>query len=109
MIRIAGNAFSAYNVSMANWADHLFGLDGRAVIDRTGLTGRYDFHFEDPAGRSRILGVLPDTGALSRGVVAAMGSQLEASRAPFDGWVTVSAEWPPGDGREVRPVCVCVG
>jgi uncharacterized protein (TIGR03435 family) len=86
--------FGARNISMTQWADHLFGLDGRPVLDRTGLTGRYDFHYEDPAGRPRSLDVLPNPGSLDRAVVKAMGFELEESRAPYDAWAIERAERP---------------
>lgn len=93
-IRITGASLLARNVSMANWADHLFGYDGRPVLDRTGLTGRYDFHYEDPGGRPRTPGMLPDMGVLRRGVLQAVGLELEAARAPFDVWVIERADRP---------------
>jgi uncharacterized protein (TIGR03435 family) len=86
--------FGARNISMTQWADHLFGLDGRPVLDRTGLTGRHDFHYEDPAGRPRSLDVLPAAGSLDRAVVKAMGFELEESRAPYDVWAIERAERP---------------
>jgi uncharacterized protein (TIGR03435 family) len=90
---IGGFAFGARNLSMADWANHLFGIDGRPVIDRTGLTGRFDFHYDDPTGRPRTLAP-PEPGALDRAVLKAMGFELEESRAPFDAWVIERAEKP---------------
>ena len=90
---LGGFAFSARGLSMADWANHLFGIDGRPVLDRTGLTGRYDFYYDDPAGRPRTLGA-PEPGALDRAVLKAMGFELEESRAPFDAWVIERAEKP---------------
>ena len=91
---IGGFLFGARNVTMTNWANHLFGLDGRPVIDRTGLTGRYDFHYEDPAGRPRGVGATPDLVGLDRAVVKAMGFELEEAQAPFDAWIIERAEKP---------------
>ena len=92
---IGGFAFGARNLSMADWANNLFGIDGRPVLDRTGLTGRYDFYYDDPAGRTRLApGALPEPGALDRAVLKAMGLELEESRAPFDAWVIEKAEKP---------------
>jgi uncharacterized protein (TIGR03435 family) len=92
---IGGFAFGARNVSMADWANHLFGIDGRPVLDRTGLTARFDFYYDDPAGRTRLApGVLPELGAFDRAVLKAMGFELEESRAPFDAWVIERAERP---------------
>jgi uncharacterized protein (TIGR03435 family) len=90
---IGGFSLGARNVSMADWVNHLFGIDGRPVLDRTGLTGRYDFYYDDPAGRSRTLAA-PEPGALDRAVLKAMGFELEESRAPFDAWVIERAEKP---------------
>jgi uncharacterized protein (TIGR03435 family) len=91
---IGGFLFGARNVTTTFWANNLFGLDGRPVLDRTGLTGRYDFHYEDPAGRPRGVGARPDVAALNRAVVKAMGFELEAATAPFDAWVIERAEKP---------------
>jgi uncharacterized protein (TIGR03435 family) len=91
---IGGFRFGARNVTTTFWANYLFGLDGRPVLDRTGLTGRYDFHYEDPAGRPRGLAVLPNPGSLDRAVVKAMGFELEESLAPYDVWVIERAERP---------------
>ncbi|MGH9241538.1 MAG: TIGR03435 family protein [Vicinamibacterales bacterium] len=88
---IGGFAFSARSLSMADWANHLFGIDGRPVLDRTALTGRYDFYYDDPAGRSRTL-TIPEPGALDRAVLKAMGFELEESRAPYDVWLIERAE-----------------
>ena len=86
--------FGARNVTTTFWANYLFGLDGRPVLDRTGLTGRYDFHYEDPAGRPRGGGAPADSGALDRNVIQAMGFELEESFAPYDVWVIERAEKP---------------
>ena len=90
---IGGFSFGARNVSMEYWANHLFGIDGRPVFDRTGLTGRYDFYYDEPAGRPRTLDV-PLAGALDRAVLKAMGFELEEAKAPFDAWIIVRAEKP---------------
>jgi uncharacterized protein (TIGR03435 family) len=90
---LGGFAFAARSVSMADWANHLFGIGGRPVLDRTGLAGRYDFYYDDPAGRPRTLAA-PDRGALDRAVLKAMGFELEESRAPYDAWVIERAEKP---------------
>ena len=90
---IGGFSFGARNVSMEYWANYLFGIDGRPVFDRTGLTGRYDFYYDDPAGRPRTLDV-PPAGALDRAVLKAMGFELEEAKAPFDAWIIERAEKP---------------
>jgi uncharacterized protein (TIGR03435 family) len=90
---------TARNLSMDEWARHLFdgpGALGRPVLDRTGLPGRFDFHFD-----SAVPADTTDPDALERSmasykleVVKAMGFALEESRAFFDVWVIVSAEKP---------------
>jgi uncharacterized protein (TIGR03435 family) len=90
---IGGFSLGARNVSMQDWANHLFGIDGRPVLDRTGLTGRHDFYYDDPAGRPRTLGV-PEPGVLDRAVLKAMGFELEEARAPFEAWIIERAEKP---------------
>jgi len=91
---LGGFAFGARNVSMADWANHLFGIDGRPVLDRTGLPGRYDFYYDDPAGRPRGVLAAPEPGTFDRAVLKAMGFELEEARAPFDAWVIERAEKP---------------
>jgi uncharacterized protein (TIGR03435 family) len=91
---IGGVRFGARNVTMQFWANYLFGIDGRPVLDRTGLTGRYDFYYENPAGRPRGVGLTPDVTSLDRDVIKAMGFELEESTAPFDAWVIERAEKP---------------
>jgi uncharacterized protein (TIGR03435 family) len=104
-----GSQLSARNVSMANLANHLFGFEGRPVLDRTGLTGRYDFHHvEGDVKKSfeRIIRmtVLEGYGCCGSGlgpgspflrdVLTAIGLELEDSRASFDAWVIERAEKP---------------
>jgi uncharacterized protein (TIGR03435 family) len=92
---IGGFSVGARNVSMKDWAEHLFGIDGRPVLDRTGLTARYDFYYDDPSGRTRLAaGELPEPGALNRAATRAIGLELEESRAPYDVWVIEKAERP---------------
>jgi uncharacterized protein (TIGR03435 family) len=91
---IGGFLFGARNVTMTFWANYLFGLDGRPVLDRTGLTGRYDFHYEGPDRRARSAGVPPDRAGFDRAVIKAMGFELEEAKAPFDAWVIERAEKP---------------
>jgi uncharacterized protein (TIGR03435 family) len=104
-----GAQLSARNVSMTNLANHLFGFEGRPVLDRTGLTGRYDFHYTEPGfekGLERIISMtalegygccgsgLGRGGPFLRDVLTAVGLELEEARAPFDGWVIERAEKP---------------
>ena len=91
----------ARNASMANLANHLFGMDGRPVFDRTGLTGRFDFHYLDQDRRrggitftNGVPDSLPDASGLNRALVKAIGLELEEARLPFDVWVVERAERP---------------
>ena len=97
---------SARNVSMANLATYLYGIDGRPVLDRTGLAGRYDFHYVDPGVQeafARIIsmriqegygGFGPPGDSLSRAALKASGLELEEGMAPFDAWVIERVEKP---------------
>jgi len=100
---------SARNTSMANLANYMFGLDGRPVLDRTGLTGRYDFHYSEPGVQealkqlsARIISMqILETNAagspgsaLMRAVLKEIGLELEESTAPFDAWVIERVEKP---------------
>jgi uncharacterized protein (TIGR03435 family) len=105
----AGGQLSARNVSMTNLANHLFGFDGRPVLDRTGLTGRYDFHYIAPGVEqafNRIIsmtilegygccgGGLGEGNPLDRAALEAVGLVLEEATAPFEAWVIDRAEKP---------------
>jgi uncharacterized protein (TIGR03435 family) len=88
--------FGGTNVSTKDWADHLFGIGGRPVFDRTGLTGRFDFYFDylrPGAGRDPSILTSGDR-SLDREALKAMGFYLEESSAGFDVWVIERAEKP---------------
>ena len=108
-ITVLGGQLSARNVSMANLANHLFGFEERPVLDRTGLTGRYDFHYAQPGIEKAFERIIKMTvlegygccgGGLGRGtpflreVLTSIGLELEEARAPFDAWVIERAERP---------------
>jgi len=101
--------WSARNVSMTNLANHLFGYEGRPVLDRTGLTGRYDFHYIGPGVQQAFDRIIRMTalegygccgsgmgpGSLfEREVLKEIGLELEEATAPFDAWVIERAERP---------------
>ena len=89
---IANRFLDVRNASMAEWADNLFGLDNRPVLDRTGMTGRYDFHYyRDTATTGD---VLLEGSSLNREAVQAMGFELEEARAPYEVWVIDRVEKP---------------
>jgi len=90
----------AVKVSIANWVNHLYAsLDGRAVLDRTGLAGTFDFHFDfqGPTGKDVVANPSQFDGlaeSVNREAVKAMGFELEESRAPIEVWVIERAEKP---------------
>ena len=79
---------------MTNLAESLFGIDVRLVFDRTGLAGRYDFHFTSDAPSATSQEVLAAMGTLRRDAVKAIGLKLEESRMPLEVWVIEHAEKP---------------
>ncbi|MGH9240345.1 MAG: TIGR03435 family protein [Vicinamibacterales bacterium] len=104
-----GAQLSARNVSMTNLANHLFGFEERPVLDRTGLTGRYDFHYVQPGVEKSFeriikMTVLEGYGCCGGGfgsgspflreVLTSIGLELEEARAPFDAWVIERAQRP---------------
>jgi len=99
---IFGNNFEASNVSMESWARYLFGGPGqldRPVLDRTGLAGRFDFHFEsdvpvDISGNGSPEDLTHGLASAKREAVKAMGFELEEGKAPYEVWVIVSVEKP---------------
>jgi uncharacterized protein (TIGR03435 family) len=69
----------------------LSNLSGRPVIDKTGLTGSYDYHMELPQDEFSITatdGLIQASAAAGAAVFAAMGQQLglklESGKAPVD-------------------------
>jgi uncharacterized protein (TIGR03435 family) len=105
--------YVARNVTMADWANYLYGPGGRPVLDRTNLAGRYDFHHTvDVAairGIERRIRDLVSRGVPEqevqlasdaiaqdqrREVVRAMGFELEEGRATFEVWVIDRVERP---------------
>ena len=90
------NYVDAYNVSMEQLARELTGVLDRPVLDRTGLTGRFDFHH---ASDVQIDLADPDKlesgmAAARRAVVKGVGLELEESKAPFDVWIIERADKP---------------
>ena len=74
------------NVSMLDLAASMFGGAGRPVLDRTGLTGEFEFHFEAKGkGNSRP----PLSKALED-----VGLKLEDGKAPVEIWTIEHAERP---------------
>jgi uncharacterized protein (TIGR03435 family) len=92
--------------TMADLAAVLSNLQGRLVIDQTGLTGMYNFAVTFAAERRLPPGVpadaLPpqrqDLPALPTALREQLGLQLEASRGPVPTLVVESAQQPDVDG-----------
>jgi len=66
--------------SMAGLADHLAGKTGRPVIDKTGLTGEYDFRLEW-ASEQAADSTLP---SLFTAIQEQLGLKLESTRGPVE-------------------------
>jgi uncharacterized protein (TIGR03435 family) len=66
--------------SMAGLADHLAGKAGRPVIDKTGLTGEYDFRLEWASEQA------PDSTlpSLFTAIQEQLGLRLESTRGPIE-------------------------
>jgi len=65
---------------MAGLADHLAGKTGRPVIDKTGLTGEYDFRLEW-ASEQAADSTLP---SLFTAIQEQLGLKLESTRGPVE-------------------------
>ena len=86
---ISGDGLKGTNESMADLASRLSPYLGRPVLDRTGLSGSFDFLVEYPAGDAR-----PDLISTIMGTVQALGLKLEVGRGPIDSIVIDRAEKP---------------
>lgn len=90
---------------MAELAPSLSRLVGRIVVDRTGLTGRYNVKLtwasdQDasapsalaPGGQGQAIGTQPDGPSLSTALQEQLGLKLESTRTPIDALVIDRAE-----------------
>jgi uncharacterized protein (TIGR03435 family) len=107
MGRLNGQGWEAFAVMMGQFARLLSDYADRKVVDRTGLSGTYDIHFNlSPED----LGVSPDAApndgpavgpadvfARVRASVHKIGLRLEPSRAPEDMLMIDAAETPCGN------------
>lgn len=76
-----------WNMSMPKFASSLlFGLDGRAVLDRTGLAGEFNFRVESDRN-----GIARPT---QRGALEQIGLKLDEGRASVEVWVIERVERP---------------
>ena len=78
---------SFYAVSMSTFARHLRGMAGGPVIDRTGLTGKYDFNLtwlsQDPDEREGFVSS-HDPDPLSHWNLGALGLKVERVQIPTE-------------------------
>jgi uncharacterized protein (TIGR03435 family) len=81
--------YATFNVRLSEWAPTLSRDIGRPVLDRTGLSGEYTFHFDyDPSGVTR-----PTLVRALEGV----GLKLDEARAPVELWTIEDIERPSGN------------
>ncbi|HEY3453998.1 MAG TPA: TIGR03435 family protein [Bryobacteraceae bacterium] len=86
---IMGDGLAGINESMEDLAKRLGRYLGRPVLDRTGLSGSFDFRTEYSAGDVR-----PDVITMILVCVQDIGLKLKASRGPVDIIVIEAAEKP---------------
>jgi uncharacterized protein (TIGR03435 family) len=103
MLRIGAIAFDGFPMTQA--ASILAGQAGRPVVDRTGLTGNWQFVMtfaqERPIGAPAVGETAPaaDPNAPSffTALQEQLGLKLESTKAPFDVTVIDSVEHPTND------------
>jgi uncharacterized protein (TIGR03435 family) len=88
--------FKASNNPIGDFAQTLAGMVSRSVIDRTGLTGQYDFRLDyapDVIARPDA-GNAPEKPSLFTALHEQLGLKLEPGRAPVEMFVVDRAEKP---------------
>jgi uncharacterized protein (TIGR03435 family) len=102
MGRIGGFAFDGFPISQA--AGMMTGQAGRPVVDRTGLTGNWQFVMtfaqERPLGappEANIPAPDPNAPSFFTALQEQLGLKLESTKAPFDVTVIDAAEHPADD------------
>jgi uncharacterized protein (TIGR03435 family) len=99
-VRRAPGRLTATSATMANLATNLSMLLQRLVIDRTGLSERFDFNLEwkplDSTGDPAATPAAEFAPSLLAALDEQLGLKLEAQRAPMDYFVIDSAD-PPTD------------
>src|SRR4029077_9120806 len=87
------NSLKGRNATMQDLASYLSGVDGRQVLDRTGLAGRYDFTLESLPGPDNPLSSLkglklappPENGvSLFTALKEQLGLELESAKGPVE-------------------------
>jgi uncharacterized protein (TIGR03435 family) len=86
---ITGDGLAGINESMQDLAKRLSPYLGRPVLDRTGISGSFDFRSESSSDDVR-----PDVVAMILASVQALGLKLAASKGPVDAIVIEHAEKP---------------
>jgi uncharacterized protein (TIGR03435 family) len=89
---IMGDGLAGINESMEDLAKRLSPYLGRPVLDRTGISGSFDFRSEYASGDAR-----PDVISTIVACVADIGLRLEASKGPVNVIVIDRAERPSGN------------
>lgn len=87
--RISGDGLAGVNISMGGLAARLSEYMGRPVLDQTGLTGSFDFKYDQVSDDPH-----PDVAAWIVTSLQALGLKLEASRGPVETIVIDHAEKP---------------
>jgi len=79
-----GYDFIAHGCSMSQWAYMLMGTFGRPVIDKTGLTGKYDFvlKYKGRWDRDRNADDLDPLPPMDRALQEELGLKVEAAKGP---------------------------
>lgn len=89
-----GGQFDARKVAMSDLATEIYRSKARPVLDRTGLTGTYDFYLDlvlpGQEGTPRQNRVNMDIGT----ALESLGLKLEESKAPVDVWAIDRVERP---------------
>jgi uncharacterized protein (TIGR03435 family) len=79
-----GYDFIAHGCSMDEWVEDLSGQFGRPVIDKTGLTGKYDFllKYKGRFDRDRDAADMDPTPPMDRALQEELGLKVEAAKGP---------------------------
>jgi len=86
---VSGNGIAGTNASMQLLAARLTGYLRRPVLDRTGLKGAFDFHFEYAPDDNQ-----PDVIASIFASIQGLGLKLEGAKGPVETLVIDHAEKP---------------
>ncbi|MBI4266643.1 MAG: TonB family protein [Acidobacteria bacterium] len=103
-----GGRLTGRAVTMAQLANNFSNQTGRVVVDRTGLTGTFDFELESAGGRGGGLGPLPpqpgepppppdDRPALATAIQEQLGLRFESTRGPVEVTMVDRVEQPTPD------------